>query len=1006
MKALTLRNNFSLGDEILLTAAVRDLHRCYPNHFSTGIQTQFPQVWENNPYVHLTEKVNGSELIDCVYPLINESNHSPHHVLHGFTQFLNQRLNINIRPTLFKGDIYLSEEEKKWRSQVFEIVGEEISFWIIVAGGKNDATVKWWDVKRWQKVVDYFKNKIQFVQVGAKEHYHPKLKGVIDLRGQTNVRQLIRLVYHSQGVLCPITSLMHLAAAVEVKNGFPKNRPCVVVAGGREPSQWEAYPHHQYIHTNGALLCCDNGGCWKSRTRPLGDGDERDRPENLCVDVIRNLPRCMDMITAAEVIRRIESYFNGGAIKYLNLAQVRKAKRAVNLGGRVNWERDAIETRIFQRASKEFIRTINSYPKGFEGRGIVICAGGKTYFTCAWVCINMLRHLGCKLPIQLWYLGRKEIDLRMERLLKPLGVECVDALEVAKEYPARELSGWPLKSYAILHSKFKEVLLLDADNVPLKNPEYLFRTPQFRKIGAIFWPDVRPGLEQNVWKVFGVRYCSEPEFESGQIMVNKEKCWKALSLAFWYNEHADFYYQYVLGDKETFHMAFRKLNTPFVFMKRPVQQLRGTMCQHDFKGQRIFQHRNGFKWSYSKPNQKIHGFESEGKCFDFLKLLQKKWNGRIDGETKNSSTTERDKKCRGKLLNKPIPTLSTRSNAKQIIFRAPINAYTGYGLHALQIVSDFQSFGYRIKIRPTETVAEFTPIPATIRNKFVKGHQSGDWELLLHPPNIAPTLGKKTIYFTMWEASRLPYQWVKWLNQSECVVVPCQWNATCFSASGVDRPIYVIPLGIKADIFRFAPMDMKGPCTFGAAGKIRGGGERKGLQEVIAIFQKAFPTEKDVRLTIKAFPDCGIIPVEDPRVSVIAKFLREPEMAKWYANITCFVSVSRSEGWGLMPHQAMAVGRPCIAIKFGGHAEFLNHEIGYCADFKLAAAGYNYKGGGIWAEPNEDHIIELMRRVYRNRKEAQQFGLKATVAVSKFTWRRSNEALLRVMRDVGMVKSI
>jgi hypothetical protein len=109
---------------------------------------------------------------------------------------------------------------------------------------------------------------------------------------------------------------MHLAAAVEVKGGQPKNRPAVIVAGGREPPHWEAYPHHQFIHTVGALKCCDNGGCWKYRTVALGDGDSKDQPENLCVDVVKELPRCMDMITPDEVVRRIESYFGGGALAW------------------------------------------------------------------------------------------------------------------------------------------------------------------------------------------------------------------------------------------------------------------------------------------------------------------------------------------------------------------------------------------------------------------------------------------------------------------------------------------------------------------------------------------------------------------------------------------------------------------------------------------------------------------------------------------------------------------
>jgi hypothetical protein len=69
--------------------------------------------------------------------------------------------------------------------------------------------------------------------------------------------------------------------------------------------------------TNGALRCYDNDGCWKARGRQLGDGADADRPENLCVDVVGALPRCLDMITAADVIRRVELYFQGGAVSYL-----------------------------------------------------------------------------------------------------------------------------------------------------------------------------------------------------------------------------------------------------------------------------------------------------------------------------------------------------------------------------------------------------------------------------------------------------------------------------------------------------------------------------------------------------------------------------------------------------------------------------------------------------------------------------------------------------------------
>ena len=317
MRKIILSNYQSPGDIVMLTAAVRDLHRCCSGQFLTDVRTSCPALWQHNPHITpLDEDDQDVEVIACGYPLIHQSNTVPKHFLFGFIDFLSEHLKVRIQPTEFRGDVYISETEKAWFSRVEETASNNPPFWLISAGGKMDYTIKWWDHVRFQEVVDYFQGRIEFVQIGEAGHHHPALSGVIDLRGETDLRQLIRLTYHAQGIVTPVSLLMHLAAAVPMKPGISKNRPCVVVAGGREPTQWEAYPHHQFIHTIGALRCCDNGGCWKSRTIALGDGNEKDRPENLCVDVVGDLPRCMDMITSDEVIRRIELYFAGGALKF------------------------------------------------------------------------------------------------------------------------------------------------------------------------------------------------------------------------------------------------------------------------------------------------------------------------------------------------------------------------------------------------------------------------------------------------------------------------------------------------------------------------------------------------------------------------------------------------------------------------------------------------------------------------------------------------------------------
>jgi ADP-heptose:LPS heptosyltransferase len=108
--------------------------------------------------------------------------------------------------------------------------GRKIAFWLINAGIKNDFTTKAWPVEYFQEVVNRTCGRIQWVQIGAKEHDHPVLTGVIDLRGQTDHRQLIRLVWHAQGGLGPVTYLQHLCAAWE--------KPYVCLLGGREPVTW------------------------------------------------------------------------------------------------------------------------------------------------------------------------------------------------------------------------------------------------------------------------------------------------------------------------------------------------------------------------------------------------------------------------------------------------------------------------------------------------------------------------------------------------------------------------------------------------------------------------------------------------------------------------------------------------------------------------------------------------------------------------------------------------
>ena len=283
----------------------------------------------------------------------------------------------------------------------------------------------------------------------------------------------------------------------------------------------------------------------------------------------------------------------------------------------------------YRAMADNVMRNASPFPvERFSGRGIVICGGGN-YFVPAWICVNMIRHMGCNLPIELWYLGSVEINDAMAQLLRPLDVRCVDGKRVAEQYPVRMLNGWELKPFAIIHSSFEEVLYLDADNVPVADVTSFFDWPEYRLRGAVFWPDYRRlARDRTIWRICGVPYRDEPEFESGQILVNKRTCWRELQLTMHMNEHSDFYYQHVWGDKETFHMAWRKCRREYAMPSYPIETLACTMCQHGFRGDVIFQHRNLAKWTLD-GNVTIQGFRHEESCLGFLRELKERWGGRF-----------------------------------------------------------------------------------------------------------------------------------------------------------------------------------------------------------------------------------------------------------------------------------------------------------------------------------------------------------------------------------------
>ncbi len=146
----------------------------------------------------------------------------------------------------------------------------------------------------------------------------------------------------------------------------------------------------------------------------------------------------------------------------------------------------------------------------------------------------------------------------------------------------------------------------------------------------------------------------------------------------------------------------------------------------------------------------------------------------------------------------------------------------------------------------------------------------------------------------MWETTKLPPGCVDRLNRFCAVVLPSRFCADVFGANGVVAPLYVVAPGISAT--EYAP---KGEppievCRFGTAGRLAHGGPRKGVEDVIAAFREAFPSEPDAALSVKVWPDCHLSPVNDPRVTIVRTPLTTGELADWYRSLTVYVRHSRA----------------------------------------------------------------------------------------------------------------
>ncbi|XBW38571.1 hypothetical protein QEN19_004159 [Hanseniaspora menglaensis] len=266
------------------------------------------------------------------------------------------------------------------------------------------------------------------------------------------------------------------------------------------------------------------------------------------------------------------------------------------------------------KSHKGFINLVKknsfAYPDLYHGNGIVISGGGK-YSLQAYSVVSVIRELGNKLPVEILIPSDYEQDEAFCNKISKVFSDCKciyldDILE--KQYVQnQEFHAFQYKSLALMASSFQNVLLLDADNYPIRNIDHIFDHEAFKENGMVVWPDfwrrtthpfyyesaeIKIDLTKRIRNFYSNIPLSEqtytideaknlpyhdfsgalpdPSSETGEFMIDKKKHWKSLVLSLYYNIHGPnvFYHLFTQysagqGDKETFLAAAHVLDLPY-----------------------------------------------------------------------------------------------------------------------------------------------------------------------------------------------------------------------------------------------------------------------------------------------------------------------------------------------------------------------------------------------------------------------------------------------------------
>lgn len=251
--------------------------------------------------------------------------------------------------------------------------------------------------------------------------------------------------------------------------------------------------------------------------------------------------------------------------------------------------------------------------------------------------------------------------------------------------------------------------------------------------------------------------------------------------------------------------------------------------------------------------------------------------------------------------------------------------------------------------------------------------------------------GKYNIGYLAWELTEFPDPWVPSLAYFDEIWTPSDFTRAAIAmksplpvlamphAIAFDRPVNVDRrrLGLPADRFLFLFLyDLnsysarKNPQAVLAAFRQSG---LAGHAALVIKVQNAAENPVDFAALQEAVRDL-------PDTVLIAGTRTRAEIYELEAACDCFVSLHRSEGFGLAVAEAMYLGKPVISTDWSATAEYVTPGNGCPVRCTLAPIAQNhgpYTKGQPWAEPDIAHAAEWMQRLFADRSLGRQLGAAA-----------------------------